>query len=164
MQIDNIADDNIQVFTSPQFGEIRTILIDNDPWFVGKDVAERLGYEKARNAIAVHIDDEDKKVAPIQGDLGGTQQTIIINESGLYSLVLRSNLPTAQQLKVSVSARQAAKMRQGDWSCISQTWRGGDWQIVEVLNDVFSIIPRGDFALSTDLLRAFCDSISATRK
>lgn len=66
---------------------------------MGKDVAEALGYIKARNAIAIHVDAEDKKEAPIQGDLGGTQTMIIINESGLYSLVLSSKLPAAKKFK-----------------------------------------------------------------
>lgn len=90
---------NLQVFTSKDFGKIRTIMKDNEVWFVGKDVAEALGYTKPRNAIATHIDEEDKKHAPIQGDLGGTQQMIIINESGLFSLTLSSKLPTAKKFK-----------------------------------------------------------------
>ncbi len=74
----------------------RTVITDGEPWFVGKDVAVILGYSKPRNAIAMHVDCEDKKVAPIQGDLGGTQQMIIINESGLYSLILSSKMPKAR--------------------------------------------------------------------
>lgn len=62
-------------------------------------MAERLGYKKTRNAISKHVDDEDKKDAPIQGDLGGVQKTIIINESGLYSLILSSKLPKAKEFK-----------------------------------------------------------------
>lgn len=94
----------IQIFNNPEFGEIRTAEIDGEPWFVGKDVAELLGYEKARNAIAAHVDPEDKKDAPIQGPLGGTQAMTIINESGLYSLVLTSKLPNAKQFKHWVTA------------------------------------------------------------
>lgn len=75
--------ENLQIFNSEEFGQVRTMVIDGEPWFVGKDVAEALGYAKARNAIASHVQDEDKKDAPIQGDLGGTQQMTIINESGL---------------------------------------------------------------------------------
>lgn len=89
----------IQVFENEQFGTIRTITIDGEPWFVGKDVAESLGYAKARNAILRHVDDEDKKYAPIQGSLGGKQKTVIINESGLYSLILSSKLETAKDFK-----------------------------------------------------------------
>ena len=57
----------IKIFKNPQFGEIRTIEKDGEPWFVGKDVAELLGYAKPQNAIATHVDDEDKTLAPIQG-------------------------------------------------------------------------------------------------
>ena len=90
---------DLQIFNSPEFGAIRTIEKDGEPWFVGKDVAGALGYSKERNAIATHVDEEDKKDAPIQGDLGGTQSMTIINESGLYSLVLSSKLPTAKKFK-----------------------------------------------------------------
>ena len=79
--------------------EVRTLLINNEPYFVGKDVAEVLGYAKARNAIAAHVDEEDKKDAPIQGDLGGKQNMTVINESGLYSLILSSKLPQAKEFK-----------------------------------------------------------------
>ena len=90
----------IKIFKNPQFGEIRTIEKDGEPWFVGKDVAELLGYAKPQNAIATHVDDEDKTLAPIQGGCStGTQNTIIINESGLYSLILSSKLPSAKAFK-----------------------------------------------------------------
>ena len=64
--------------------------------FVGKDVATALGYAKSRNALSVHVDEEDKKDALIQGPLGGTQKMTVINESGLYSLILSSKLPQGQ--------------------------------------------------------------------
>lgn len=86
-------------FTFEGTEEIRAIQIDGEPWFVGKDVAEILGYKKARNAISTHVDEEDKKDAPIQGPLGGKQSMTIINESGLYSLILSSKLPTAKKFK-----------------------------------------------------------------
>lgn len=81
------------------FGQLRTVTIDNEPWFVGKDVAEALGYAKARNAIASHVEQDDKKDAPIQGDLGGVQQMTIINESGLYALIFGSKLESAKRFK-----------------------------------------------------------------
>lgn len=65
---------NIQIFKNNEFGEVRTLVVEGEPWFVGKDVAESLGYAKARNAIATHVDGEDKKDAPIQGTLGGVQE------------------------------------------------------------------------------------------
>ena len=90
---------DIQIFKNQELGEIRVLDINGEPWFVGKDVAEILGYAKARNAIANHIEDEDKKYAPIQGILGGTQNMTIINESGLYSLILSSKLPSSKKFK-----------------------------------------------------------------
>ena len=92
-------ENKIKIFENEEFGKIRTVIINGEPWFVGKDVAVILGYSKPRNAITTHVDCEDKKVAPIQGDLGGTQQMIIINESGLYSLILSSKMPKARDFK-----------------------------------------------------------------
>lgn len=92
-------ENKIKIFENEEFGKIRTIIINSEPWFVGKDVAVILGYSKPRNAIATHVDCEDKKAALIQGDLGGTQQMIIINESGLYSLILSSKMPKARDFK-----------------------------------------------------------------
>ena len=89
----------LQIFKNDNFGEIRTILIDGEPYFVGKDVADILGYAKSRNAIQIHVDEEDKKDALIQGGVGGTQKMIVVNESGLYSLVFSSKLPVAKQFK-----------------------------------------------------------------
>jgi prophage antirepressor-like protein len=91
--------------------EVRTIERDGEPWFVGKDVAEILGYAKARNAIATHVDEDDKKEAPIQGDLGGVQKMTIINESGLYSLILSSKLPTAKKFKHWVTSEVLPAIR-----------------------------------------------------
>lgn len=103
---------DIKIFKNPQFGEIRTMTQDGEPWFVGKDVAELLGYAKPQNAIAAHVDDEDKTLAPIQGGCStGTQNTIIINESGLYSLILSSKLPTAREFKRWVTSEVLPSIR-----------------------------------------------------
>lgn len=101
----------LQIFKSPEFGAIRAMEIENEPWFVGKDVAEALGYQKARNAISAHVDDEDKKDAPIQGDLGGIQEMTIINESGVYSLVFSSKLETAKKFKHWVTSEVLPAIR-----------------------------------------------------
>ncbi len=101
----------LEIFKNEEFGEIRTITINNEPWFVGKDIAEVLGYVKERNAIAAHVEAEDKKVAPIQGALGGKQEMTIINESGLYSLILSSKLPTAKKFKHWVTSEVLPAIR-----------------------------------------------------
>ena len=88
----------LKIFNSPEFGQVRTVMIGGEPWFVGKDVATILGYERTADAIRAHVDDDDKGVGEIQTP-GGKQKIIIINESGLYSLVLSSKLPTAKKFK-----------------------------------------------------------------
>ena len=95
----------IKIFENDEFGKVRTVIKDGEPWLVGKDVAECLGYSKPRNAINAHVDNEDKALAPIQGGCStGTQNTMIINESGLYSLVLSSKLPRAKEFRRWVTA------------------------------------------------------------
>lgn len=89
----------LQIFNNEEFGNIRTVTIDNEPWFVGKDVAEALGYSKSRNALSMHVSDEDKKEALIQGAPGGTQNMIIINESGMYALTFGSKLESAKRFR-----------------------------------------------------------------
>ncbi|BBM14186.1 phage antirepressor [Enterococcus mundtii] len=91
--------------------DVRTVLINDDPYFVGKDIAEVLGYSKPRNAISIHVDDEDKQDAPIQGPLGGKQNMIVINESGLYSLILKSKLPNAKKFKRWVTSEVLPSIR-----------------------------------------------------
>ena len=90
---------NIQLFNNEQFGEIRTLTIDNEPYFVGKDVAKILGYTKPLNAIANHVDSDDSLKQGLTDSLGRKQETILINESGLYSLILSSKLPKAKEFK-----------------------------------------------------------------
>lgn len=90
---------DLQIFNSPEFGAIRTIEKDGEPWFVGKDVATILGYAKPLNALATHIDEDDSLKQGLTDNMGRMQETIFINESGLYSLVLSSKLPTAKKFK-----------------------------------------------------------------
>lgn len=88
----------LQIFKSPEFGQVRTVTIDGEPWMVGKDIATALGYTNTRKALNDHVDDEDKGVTKCD-TLGGAQEMTVINESGLYSLVLSSKLPTAKKFK-----------------------------------------------------------------
>lgn len=88
----------LRIFENPEFGSIRTVEVNGEPWFVGKDVAEVLGYSNTRDALAKRVDDEDKGVANCDTP-SGRQNMTIINESGLYSLVLGSKLPTAKKFK-----------------------------------------------------------------
>ena len=88
----------ISTFNNPDFGTVRTTTINDEPYFVGKDVAIALGYERPTDAARKHIDPEDRGVAKIETP-SGTQEMTVINESGLYSLVLSSKLPTAKKFK-----------------------------------------------------------------
>lgn len=89
---------------------VRTLLRDNEPYFVGKDVAEILGYSNPRDALSKHVDSDDKGVAKCD-TLGGTQKLTVINESGLYSLILGSKLPTAQKFKHWVTSEVLPTIR-----------------------------------------------------
>ncbi len=100
----------IQVFNNPEFGEIRTMELNGEPYFVGKEVAAILGYTNPRKAIADHVDAEDKGVTKCD-TLGGTQDMTIINESGLYSLVLSSKLPGVKRFKRWVTSEVLPSIR-----------------------------------------------------
>lgn len=100
----------LKIFKNEAFGEIRIIEINGEPWFVGKDVAEVLGYSNSRKAIGDHIDDEDKGVTKCD-TLGGSQELTVINESGLYSLILSSKLPNAKAFKKWVTSEVLPSIR-----------------------------------------------------
>lgn len=100
----------LKVFENPTFGQVRTVEIDGEPYFVGKDVATILGYSNPRDAISKHVDDEDKGVAKCD-TLGGRQEILFINESGLYSLILSSKLPGAKEFKRWVTSEVIPSIR-----------------------------------------------------
>lgn len=93
----------IQIFNNKEFGDLRTVMIDGEPWMIGKDVAEALGYTNPRKAIADHVDEEDKGVTKCD-TLGGKQDLIVINESGVYALIFGSKLESAKRFKRWVTA------------------------------------------------------------
>ena len=100
----------MEIFKNPEFGVIRTVEIDGEPWLVGKDVALALGYKNPQEAIRNHVDEEDKGVSEILTP-GGMQKLPIINESGLYSLVLSSKLPKAKQFRRWVTSEVLPTIR-----------------------------------------------------
>lgn len=103
---------DIQVFNNPEFGSIRTVDQNGEPWFVGKDVAEALGYAKPENALAAHVDEQDKTTTLIQGDGSNYKsKATIINESGLYSLIFSSKLEGAQRFKRWVTSEVLPSIR-----------------------------------------------------
>lgn len=101
---------DLTVFSNEQFGEIRTVSINDEPWFVGKDVAAALGYQDAFGALKKHVDDEDKQNCQ-NGSFDTPRGMTIINESGLYSLVMASKLPTAKAFKRWVTAEVLPMIR-----------------------------------------------------
>lgn len=100
----------ITVFNNDEFGSIRTLAIDGEPWFVGKDVADILRYSNPRDAISKHVDNEDKGVAKCDTP-SGVQQMTVINESGVYSLVFGSKLPNAKKFKHWVTGEVLPSIR-----------------------------------------------------
>ena len=101
----------LQIFNSKEFGDIRTVTIDNEPWFVGKDVAEALEYNEPHKAIARHISDDDRMKHPVTDSTGRNQDTWIINESGLYALIFGSKLESAKRFKHWVTSEVLPAIR-----------------------------------------------------
>lgn len=102
----------LKIFENSEFGEIRTVTINNEVWFVGKDIAEALGYSNSRKALTDHVDDEDKNDGVTIRDAIGREQTpTVISESGMYSLVLSSKLPTAKKFKRWVTSEVLPSIR-----------------------------------------------------
>ena len=101
----------LKLFNNPEFGTIRVVSIEDEPWLVGKDVAEALGYANPRKALDDHVDAEDKMQGDIRDSIGRDQHPTIINESGLYSLVLSSKLPTAKKFRRWVTSEVLPSIR-----------------------------------------------------
>lgn len=118
-----MKDKNIQVFSNPEFGSLTTITIDGEPWFIGKEVAEKLGYERGTKAVIDHVDSEDKQVflkSHFRNLESGNSKVLenipnrgltCINESGLYSLILSSKLPSAKKFKHWVTSEVLPTIR-----------------------------------------------------
>ena len=102
---------NLQIFENPEFGKVRSVNVNGEPWLVGKDVAEALGYERGTKAITDHVDEEDKDVIPVRDSIGRMQNTPIINESGVYALVFSSKLPKAKEFKRWVTSEVLPSIR-----------------------------------------------------
>lgn len=105
-------ENRIQVFQNEEFGTVRTVMVKDEPWLVGKDVAAALGYRKPENAIAAHVDEEDKTTTLIQGTGSNYKsKVVLINESGLYSLILSSKVEGAKRFKRWVTAEVLPAIR-----------------------------------------------------
>lgn len=115
--------DDLKIFENPEFGKVRTLEINGEPYFVGREVAIILGYKNPFDALTKHVDEEDKGVANCD-TLGGTQKMTVINESGLYSLILSSKLPKAKEFKRWVTSEVLPSIR-----------KHGAYAVDELLND-----------------------------
>ncbi len=104
-------DQMIKIFENEEFGKIRTVIKDGEPWFVGKDIAQILGYSDVNKAIAMHIDNEDKKLNDKTSSSFGQRGATLINESGLYSLVLSSKMPKAKEFRRWVTSNVLPTIR-----------------------------------------------------
>ena len=122
----------LKIFEHPDFGALRAVTIDDEPYFVGKDVAEVLGYSNPQKAIRDHVDDDDKGVNEMVTP-GGIQSTVFINESGLYSLILGSKLPGARKFKRWVTSEVLPSIRKHGAYMTDET-------IEQVLSDPDTII------------------------
>ena len=148
----------IQIFTSEIFGEIRTCQVNNQIMFVGKDVATALGYAKPRNALAIHVDSEDKSTAPIQGPAYETRVTLI-NESGLYSLILSSKLPQAKAFKRWVTNEVLPQIRKTGGYIPTKDAQGRQLSNEEIIDRADVIIGRTLRMLNEDAE----DTLTATQ-
>ena len=114
---------NIQIFNNPEFGDIRTVVIDNEPWFVGKDVADILGYQNGSRDINRHVDEEDKRLTKMVSQ-GQNRDITVINESGLYSLIFGSKLESAKKFKKWVTSEVLPSIRKTGTYVMPQTTDG----------------------------------------
>ena len=133
----------IQIFTNEVFGEIRTCQVNNQIMFVGKDVATALGYAKPENAIATHVDTEDKTTTLIQGTGSNYKsKMVIINESGLYSLILSSKLPQAKEFKRWVTSEVLPQIRKTGGYIPTRDAEGRELSGREILERADAIVGR----------------------
>lgn len=111
---------NLQIFDSPDFGQIRTIQQNGEPWFVGKDVADILGYQNGSRDVNRHVDEDDRQNYQ-NGTFESNRGLTIINESGLYSLILSSKMPKAKEFKRWVTSEVIPAIRKtGKYEAMAQ--------------------------------------------
>lgn len=140
--------DNLQIFNNEEFGEIRTVTIDDEPWFVGKDVSTVLGYSNVNKAVAMHVDEYDKKVLDFKGfsqnrttsalwSGNDFSNKIIINESGLYALIFGSKLESAKRFKRWVTSEVLPAIR-----------KTGGYKLPQTPGEMIKLLAQGNVELS----------------
>ena len=129
----------LQIFNSEEFGEIRTVTIDNEPWFVGIDVAKSLGYANPKNAVPKHVSEEDKLCTQIEY-AGQRREVTVINESGLYALIFGSKLESAKRFKHWVTAEVLPTIR-----------KTGSYQKPMTLEEQLQIVAKGTLEVKEEI-------------
>lgn len=153
---------DLKIFENKEFGEIRTVVKDGEPWFVGKDVAEILGHSNPQRALRDYIDDDDKGVTKIVTP-GGTQTMAIINESGLYSLILSSKLQNAKKFKKWVTSEVLPSIRKNGGYIAGQDTMSDDELMARALQVAQNKILERDKQIETMKPKAiFADAVAAS--
>lgn len=152
----------MKIFRNPEFGEIRTVIIGEEPWFVGRDVALVLGYSNPRKAVGDHVDEEDKGVTKCD-TLGGAQDLAIINESGLYSLILSSKLPNAKKFKRWVTSEVLPSIRSNGGYISNQEKMTPEEILANAIKVAERVIAEKDRQIEAMQPKAlFADSVAAS--
>lgn len=155
--------DDLKIFENKEFGEIRTVIKDGEPWFVGKDVTKILGYERPTKAILDHVDGEDLDAVPIQDSIGRMQNTPVVNESGLYSLILSSKLPNAKKFKKWVTSEVLPSIRKNGGYIAGQETMSDDELMARALQVAQNKILERDKQIETMKPKAiFADAVAAS--
>ena len=136
----------LQIFNSEEFGDIRTVTIENEPWFVGKDVAEALGYSNASKAVSTHVGEEDRILKVLEADSQNGNvvktQTALINESGLYALIFGSKLESAKRFKHWVTSEVLPAIR-----------KTGSYQKPMTIEEQLQIVAKGTLEVKEEIHR-----------
>lgn len=131
---------DVQIFNNPDFGEVRTVMIDGDPWFVGRDVAAALGYKKVKEALQNNVDEMEATLVGVMDSMGREQQTKVINESGLYSLIFGSKLESAKKFKKWVTSEVLPQLR--------KTGSYGQTHLLMSTSDQIKLLAQGNVELN----------------
>lgn len=156
----------ITTFNNEEFGNVRTLTIDGDPWFVGKDIAECLGYSRSTKAVSDHVDDEDIDGIPIQDSIGRMQNTPIINESGVYALILSSKLESAKKFKRWVTSEVLPSLRKtGTYTVVAAQPNATSSIVVQPTSDIE--LPKATntwYLKNRKRIRELCDLMDIERR
>lgn len=156
----------ITIFNNEEFGNVRTLTINGEPWFVGKDIAECLAYSRSTKAVSDHVDEEDIDGIPIQDSIGRMQNTPIINESGVYSLILSSKLESAKKFKKWVTSEVLPSLRKtGTYTVMATQPNTTSSIIVQPTSDIE--LPKATntwYLKNRKRLRELCDLMNIERR